>query len=402
MTNFKRQILSVITSGALVLVNGSSVFAATTLEISGNGSSSDNEVKVETQSSTAVVQSNNAVVTNNVSSSASTGGNEANHNTGGDVFVQTGSATTNTAVTNLLNANVANVDCCEENDVEVTISGNGYRSDNEVEIESGRHDATEIFQDNKAVVLNKVEGGASTGGNDAKFNTGGDTVISTGGAASDVEVKTVANANWAVVGGGEETGELSAWISGNGTYSDNEIELELDRDTAIVQDNLAIVTNFVDAYAKTGYNDANYGTGGEVAILTGPAHATVDVDNMVNFNAADIDCGCLLDVTAKISGNGSDSDNEIKAELGGDREVFQGGKEGNGNTALLTNWADAAAKTGWNESEFNTGDPGSDPLIWTGAAHSATEVSNTGNVNVFGGDLEIVWDFAHIMHFLGL
>jgi hypothetical protein len=408
MTQLKRQIIAVLAAGSTALSALAPMATAAELTITGNGSSSDNDIKIEQSKDTTVVQSNTAVVTNSVSSSAKTGGNRANDNTGGDVMIKTGDASTETTISNELNTNVAHVDCCEEGDLDVLISGNGSYSENEVEVGDGGHhrrsgDEIQIFQDNVAVVTNAVDTDAKTGGNDAKRNTGGDVTVRTGDASATVDVSTTANANVATVGGeGDENGEVSARIVGNGSNSDNDIDLEFDRDITIVQDNLAEVLKAVYADANTGWNDANYNTGGEVVILTGDADAEVVIDNLVNFNSADIDCGCLLDLEAKIAENGYDSENEIEAKFDGDQEVFQGGEEGDGNVALLTNAADADAKTGKNEADYNTGEAGDDPFIWTGDAWSGTEVWNTGNVNVYGGhtwdwpEFEWDWSFAHM------
>jgi len=403
MTQYKRQIVAALATVSMILTP--TVSAATSLEISGNGSSSDNDVKVERSNATTVVQSNSAVVTNNVSSNSSTGGNKANDNTGGDVMIKTGDASSDVTVENTLNSNIAKVDCCDQGDISAKISGNGSDSENEIDLGSGHgrrshSDKTEIqvFQDNTAEVTNEVDSTAKTGGNDTKRNTGGDVIVRTGDATATADVSTTANTNVAQVGGhGEQGNTVSALITGNGSESDNSVELDLNHKTSIVQDNLAEVQNKVDAYAKTGWNNANDNTGGEVAIMTGDADAYATVDNMVNFNAAEIDCGCLLDATAKISGNGYDSENEIEAKLGEDRSVFQGGKEGNGNLADLSNDVESEAKTGVNDAKYNTGEA-EDPLIWTGDATSATEVTNTGNSNVYG-DMpswwpEVEWDFS--------
>lgn len=392
MTQLKRQIIAVLAAGLLVPTNA---FAATSLTISGNGSYSDSKVELENSNNTTVVQSNQAVVTNNVTSSSKTGGNVANDNTGGDVRIETGKATSVSNVENTLNSNMAKLDCCDDANVDVTISGNGTHSDNEVEFDQ-KGDATSVFQNNTALVTNNVESTAKTGGNDAKRSTGGDVTIVTGNAVASNDVSTAANVNRATIGGGfgHNNGELSAVITGNGSDTDNSIELDLSKETTIVQDNEALVLNYVDAAAKTGWNDANDNTGGEVHIKTGKASAYSVVDNMVNFNAADIDCGCLLDAEAKISGNGTDSDNEIEAELGDDRSVFQGGREGTGNTALLTNEVDSSAKSGANEAEFNTGDVEGDPSITTGDAESLSEVENSGNTNVYGRTLD--FDFPEV------
>jgi hypothetical protein len=358
------------------------------------------------------VQSNSAVVTNNVSSNSSTGGNSASDNTGGDVLVKTGDATSDVTVANTLNSNTAKVDCCDQGDITAKISDNGSYSDNKIEVDTSKrrdNNETQVFQDNTAAVSNNVDSSAKTGDNSAKRNTGGDVTVSTGDATATVDVSTTANANMAQVGGGQEANgnALSAIITGNGSKSDNSVELDLNHKTSIVQDNLAEISNNVDAEAKTGKNDAKDNTSGEVAILTGNAKADVTVDNLVNFNAAEIDCGCLLDAEAKISGNGYDSENEIKAKLGEDRSVFQGGREGSGNLAALSNNVAADAKTGKNEAKFNTGET-TDPVVSTGDAESLNSVENAGNVNVYGLPYfelpEVQWDFnfSHMMSFWSL
>jgi hypothetical protein len=379
--------------------------ATDTIIISGNGSGSDNTAEVELDNDTTVVQNNNARVYNDIDSSSSTGGNSANYNTGGDVLVSTGDAKSDVSVENLLNANKAFVDCCNQQDLDIEISGNGYDSDNTVKMEADDSDGSDIsvYQTNYAYVKNEVDADAKTGHNDANMNTGGDVAVITGDATSLVDVSTVANANWAKVGGDGQGAEISAKILGNGANTKNEIELELDNDISVIQDNAARIYNDVDADAKTGKNDANYNTGGDVLIATGDALTDVKVDNMVNFNWADVDCGCVEDLLVKIAGNGYDSDNTIDLDNTGDLEAFQDNAwcakqdqvelfsllsfgEGRRGYKCETD-VDAEAKTGRNDVSMTTGDvDGGDPAILTGDAWSFVDVSNSGNVNIFGED----------------
>lgn len=383
MTQQIKKFVSVLAAASLFVTNAH----AATILVTGNGSKSDNDVNFNQTSSTAVVQTNVATVTNSVNSSSTTGGNEANDNTGGDVVISTGDAKSTTKVENMLNQNMASIDCCEEDDVHVEVSGNGSDSDNEVklDLETGKT----LFQTNVASVVNAVNSDAKTGRNEANRSTGGDVTIVTGDATAKSDVSTSANSNRAMVGGGHHNdgGSLSAWIVGNGSDSENDIDLDVVKGLALVQDNLALVVNAVDSDAYTGKNEANDNTGGEVVIGTGDAKAEAMVENMVNFNAASIDCDCVFDTSAKISGNGSDSENEIEAEIEDAREVFQD------SLATLANEVEADARTGKNEADFNTGSvEGSDPRIITGDAHSTTEVGNASNMNVFGGE----WDFPEV------
>jgi hypothetical protein len=388
MTNLKKQIFATATSGIILLNLVTPAFAETSITIKGNGDSSDNNANITRNQTTTVVQSNTATVSNNVSSNATSGGNDANRNTGGDVTIDTGSALSETSVKNELNLNRAHVDgCCDGGDVEVKIKGNGVDSRNTAELElSGR---TDIYQDNEASVYNNVDSNAKTGYNDANRNTGGDVYIVTGDAKAVADVKTKANANIAVVGGSGDGGSLEADIKGNGDNSSNTIDIDRDPSIALVQANHARVRNDVDADAISGKNDANRNTGGDFTIDTGMAWADVEVDTLANFNLASVDCECVFeDVEAKVKENGVDSRNTIEVELGGDLEVFQGGK-GAGNGLELENDADSDAKSGKNDLNRNTGEGDGDPLIYTGNSRSNTRVENAGNVNVYGPSLEV-------------
>jgi hypothetical protein len=277
---------------------------------------------------------------------------------------------------------------CNQGDTSVLISGNGTQSDNNVRL--NQNSSTDLFQNNNANVVNAIDSNAKTGGNDANRNTGGDVLVHTGDAQSIVTVGTQANANWARVGGnGGNGGSTDVVISGNGSFSDNRVRLNSDPSVTLVQDNNAYVVNTVDSNAKTGGNDANDNTGGDVTVRTGSALSDTLVDNQVNFNAADVDCGCVSDVFAKIAGNGTGSDNKIVADLGGDNSVFQGGGEGAGNDASLVNALNGDAFTGWNDANRNTGSVGNDPMLGTGDAQSVNTVHNSGNVNVYGSGIDL-------------
>jgi hypothetical protein len=388
MTDLKKKLITTVATGAILLNAFAPVaFADITIEISGNGSSSDNTANVNTQSTTTVVQNNTANVTNNVDANATTGNNDANDNTGGDVVISTGDAKTSVDVSTAVNANHADVDQCNcDNDTDVLISENGYKSDNDVKLKTSND--VSVFQDNAAKISNNIDANAKTGNNDANRNTGGDVLVFTGDAQSKVDVKNKANANIAKVGGNGDGSDMDLRIIGNGANSDNKIDLETKQLNLLVQNNDAYVYNDIWAKAKTGGNDANDNTGGDVIIDTGNAKAWVEVDNMVNFNAADVDCGCLTDVLAKIHGNGSNSDNDIKAKIKKDLSDFQD------NVSDLYNYVDAKAKTGHNDAKRNTGPVhGVDPVeIITGDSTSWTDVNNSGNVNVFGPSIDW-WDF---------
>lgn len=399
MSKLQKRIASTVGAGAMLINLVLPVMAgSTTLVISGNGASTDNDVNLTQESTTTVVQSNEAKISNDVEAEATTGGNDANMNTGGDVMVSTGKASTGVGITNEANTNVTDVSGCCSSDAEVVVSGNGYKSDNEANLTLVND--TEVYQDNEAKIKNDVEAESKTGGNDANMNTGGDVMISTGKADTTVLISNKANANSATIGDGSGSGYISLKIMDNGAKTLNDINLTLDRSLLVTQGNFADIQNKVDAEASSGKNDANMNTGGDVMIDTGNASTGVGIDNMANFNYADLGCGCLLDIEGKIAGNGYESENEINATLIDLKEAFQTNEyvcghhhRGievaslfgyGGDKKDACNDVEAESATGKNDANMNTGDGTyEDPVeVSTGNAENLVSVENTANANV--------------------
>lgn len=396
---FEKTIASAIAAGALLANTALPIFAATTITISRNGSDSNNTGNVSLNTTTTVTQNNVANFSNDVDADADTGDNDVKDNTGGEVDVDTGNATVGVSVNNTANFNTAEVEGCCAQDAEVLIQGNGSDSDNDADLDLDNH--TSVFQNNVADFYNDVDVDADTGDNDVEDNTGGDVDVDTGKASVGVWLENTANGNSAVIGGGDaDGGMLSARILGNGSDSDNEIDLDFNRTQTLQQTNFADFDNDVDVEAETGDNDVEDNTGGETSLNTGAATVLVEVDNMANFNWADLDCGCLMDVEAKVSGNGSDSDNDIIANLDDHRTVLQF------NDAWFDNDLDEIeAETGDNDVEDNTGevDEDSDPSLDTGEAGVSIGVENSANSNGYGddgGDMD--WDFPSMGFSLNL
>lgn len=381
-----KKITATLTIGALLTYAfTTNAFADTTVHVSGNGSSSDNNVAVSNNNSTTISQSNNANISNNVSTSSNTGGNQASDNTGGDVSIDTGDADSNVKISNIANLNSATVGCCASGgDADIHVSGNGTRSDNNVDLE--QNSSTAVFQDNDADIDNNVDVSSHSGWNRASDNTGGDVEINTGDVDSEVSISSVANANLLNMGnGGSGNGDVEVHIMGNGSHSDSSIGLSLNKSVVVVQDNDADIDNNVDVHGSTGGNRANDNTSGDVMIDTGDVDTTVEIDNMANFNSANVDCSCLMgDLMAKIAGNGSGSDSEITADFWNNQSIFQD------NRADFENDLDLHSKTGHNYASGNTGDwwfgGWSDPRITSGDSSSEVKVNNTGNANVLGGN----------------
>ena len=136
MNKFVTKIGVAASSAALVLGSLIVPALAVDIEVSGNGADSNNTINYTQESTVKVDQKNDADISNDIDVDADTGDNDANKNTGGDVSIDTGDATSNVTVTNTVNSNQAEVEACCLGDVEVTISGNGYKSDNNVTLKS--------------------------------------------------------------------------------------------------------------------------------------------------------------------------------------------------------------------------------------------------------------------------
>jgi hypothetical protein len=407
--NKTKKIIGVLASISMLMFVATPILGSTQIILTENGAGSKNFTDVNQTSTSNTTQSNVATVTNNVNADAVSGGNNASFNTGGQVSVLSGPATTDVDVTNLLNTNAAEVDCCGANSASVEISNNGYATYNQAYLDTINR--VNVDQDNTANVTNNVDANAVSGWNRALGNTGEDGVVTVmaGAATTDVDVVTIANQNSAHVGPAQPGGSMvSAAIIGNGARSVNWIDLGVVKSVVVDQDNIARITNNVNAMAKSGKNSADYNTGAEVLVASGHAMAGADVLNSVNFNYADADCGCDTNVLAKIAGNGGGypypdpmpgkdvwpiaseqsmvlpywyfpaSQNTIFADLVSRNTV------GQDNLATLNNNANAYGKSGWNRATANTGDHGGDPAVVSGAASSHATVTNDGNVNTSG------------------
>ncbi len=221
-----------------------------------------------------------------------------------------------------------------------------------------------------------------SGDNEAENNTGGDVTVTTGSATANVNLNNLANANWAAVVSGFGSGP--AWIgveiSGNGSKSENEVKVEQRLFTTIVQDNWAEILNRVEAEVESGDNEAENNTEADVAIHTGAATANINLNNKANFNLAEVEC-CLFDKTAKVSGNGAESENEVEFEHEDGLSVFQNGEE---SGLIFDNWLKAEPESGNNEAEYNSGPENDDPaVVTTSAATANVNVNNEGGVNAF-------------------
>lgn len=169
---------------------------ADSVTIQGNGVDSTNVAGILNVNATSVSQSNTTAAITLVSSSASTGGNTANENTGGNVSVDTGNATSTVTTTVGGSTNYAVIPCgCSEGTTNITVKNNGEGSTNVAG--AANVNLSRSRQRNRTLAVTAVRSRARTGGNTANGNTGPGsvTVGTTGTAISSVSTTVGGSSN---------------------------------------------------------------------------------------------------------------------------------------------------------------------------------------------------------------
>jgi len=194
---FKRIACSVVSAGTF-LVTASSAIYASDVTISGNGAHSTNTVWTSTSCTSSVSQTNTMNVVTGVNSSANSGENSASHNTGGDVAISTGDASSVVSVTVVGGGNEAtapNCCACTNNVTDLSIMDNGAKSRNKVK--QSLTTTTLSSQKSKTNTTTSVNSKAKTGKNKVNGNTGSGSSIEvlTGASESSVEVGVVGGSN---------------------------------------------------------------------------------------------------------------------------------------------------------------------------------------------------------------
>lgn len=157
---------------------------ASNITITGNGSESTSTVIDKTSNSTDVNQSNNTQISIGVSTAADTGGNKNIGNTGGNSGIQTGNASSTTAIEVTGSSNNANVPLCGCNNPTNTITAslNGSGSNNKVVVKTKhKYKTTQSNLTGVELILDTTVG---SGGNKNKKNTNGSNGIITGDTTS--------------------------------------------------------------------------------------------------------------------------------------------------------------------------------------------------------------------------
>lgn len=228
---------------------------------------------------------------------------------------------------------------------DLIISDNGSDSQNNVSI--SQENNTQVQQQSTADIQNDTQTTADTGGNEASGNSG-DTTINTG----DVQASEIINneANQSVVDSPCCPTSTTATISGNGADSQNNIEINRDNSTNINVNQEANISNQSQGTLISGNNTASNNIG-NTTIETGNISASLETFNQgINMSRVEVAQGSGGEVSLKVSGNGTGSNNSI---------TFSDTQETNieiDNRIDLDNVIDWEAITGNNFAQGNLGD----------------------------------------------
>ncbi len=282
----KKVVSSLVLGVFLFVLTVHPLFAATEFVIEGNGDNSQNSINYTQEKSETVQQSNEANIDNNVNQEANTGGNSASSNTGGEVNIETGDATSNTQIENSGNHSVYESECCPNGDSSLVISGNGSGSTNNIGYTS--NNTSKIIINNLMNTTNNISITANTGDNEADSNNG-DVSITTGKAKINAKVENK-NINLAYIKGSQGTGSFNVKVSGNGVDSTNDVIVNNSLNTDIVVNNRLDLINNLRFSAITGNNSANRNNG-KVSISTGDVMLDIILKNKdINVSQIVLEC----------------------------------------------------------------------------------------------------------------
>lgn len=150
---------------------------ALALNISGNGSDSNNSIGYSSNKSTNVSIESNTNIENKVQGKANTGNNSANQNNG-SVSIYTGNIkATDVIKNNSINIYEVNAKSGTGGSVYISLDGNGADSNNSVNFSN--NNSVNINVNNSANIVNNSNWDLNTGGNNANQNNG-DVNITTG------------------------------------------------------------------------------------------------------------------------------------------------------------------------------------------------------------------------------
>lgn len=278
------------------------------LTSTGNSAGSDNQIIITTIQSTTTTQTNQTDISNQQTVNTDTGHNQVNGTTDSAAAVTTGDTTVNlqTANTNV-NTNVVTDSCCGTNDTTVTVTGNGTNSQTIIDVNS---DSTTYNQQNNQAVINNSQSVTANSGQNQVNNAANSTVTITTGDITVKEVIVNQNVNNSSITTSSGKGSVEIKISGNGTGSDNRVNINLDKNTFNLVSNLTELHNRQQIAAITGGNQANDATDTDITIATGDiAVGGLILNKNINSSIVDDPC-CDNDNNDDNDGDNDDDDDQ--------------------------------------------------------------------------------------------
>lgn len=232
----------------LVLAPAFPAFAEIQIEITDNGSGTENSVTVANDRETTVSQSNTADVIQSVNQETDTGSNSATGSSG-NTQITTGDAASQTEVNSGLNSATVASDCCGDNEINITVSGNGENSINTIHTQLATTTTINIHQE--ADIENSLGISANSGRNQVNDN-GGSVQIATGDINSRGKLANPANITSLTVGQG--AWDITIIARDNGKDSTNVIFLDYMSDLLLWRNEYADIGSRIYADLNTGGN----------------------------------------------------------------------------------------------------------------------------------------------------
>lgn len=160
---------------------------------------------------------------------------------------------------------------------EVTVYGNGEKSDNYVKIVNSC--SSKVYQNNDTSAITDIVSLANSGNVNAIKNTGGEVTVQTGDAVSMVTVNVTGGDNHASNPGCCDylTQDLSVEVKNNGSKSETGVIVKNKNSVKNSQKSGTSALTSVYSKAKTGNVKAKSNTGSGVEIKTGDSASSVEV-----------------------------------------------------------------------------------------------------------------------------
>ena len=194
--------------------------------------------------------------------------------------------------------------------LELSISGNGNSSQNEVNLDIST--TTNITQVNDVQINNQVTTEATTGENTASGNVA-EAIIATGNITTETSISSTVNIS-ALETTCCKPDDTNLTIAGNGSYSTNNLDAQINNQTTVSSEQTARIQNSISTNAQTGQNSTEDNPG-NVSIKTGDIKIDSQIESQhINESLVNI----LLPnhpLSIKILNNGTNSKNSVGVDL---------------------------------------------------------------------------------------